>query len=288
MIASAGTATVEYLCTVLNSNFAIAFIGALAGAYAGAVAAHRSIVKSQSRNEVLTEIRSVNAAIIVSLSICNTMLGLKSQIVQPLIDRFSKDRATFREALERLRAGQRPDAPIHCQMDFTAFTAPLLPIAALKELIYQRISAHGKPLNLVSQIDGAAAGLLEAVARRERIAEEFKRNPPPKEQLPFFYYGERLDSDQTHGEYADTLEVIRSYTNDVIWFSVHLCDELVKYGRTREQQFTKRFGKGAPKVNAPDFKQPRESGLIPPDQEYSSWLKWIVERKLETPNDGNA
>jgi hypothetical protein len=283
-ITTAGTTALEYLVTVVNSNFAVAFIGALAGAYAGGVAAHRSIVKTQEKNELLTEMRSVNAAIIVSLSICNTLLGLKSQIVKPLFDRFSADRSGFKAALEQLRSGQRPDAPIHCQMDFTAFTVPLLPIDALKDLIYRRISAHGKPLNLVSQIEGAEAGLRAAVARRELIADEFKRKPPPKEQLPFFYYGERLDSGQTYGEYADVLEVIRSYTNDAIWFSAHLCDELVKYGRAREKQFDKRFGNGSPKINEPDFKQPRETGLIPPDAEYSSWLQWIVERKLDAPD----
>lgn len=287
-ITTAGRALIEFLYTVLNSSFAIAFIGAVAGAYAGAVAAHRSIVKAQEKNEMLKEIRSVNAAIVVSLSICNTLLGLKAQIIQPLFDRFSRDRNAFRAALEERRNGQGGSTPFHVQMDFTSFTVPLLPMDALKELIYQRVSAHGKPLSLVGQIEAAAAGLLSAVDRRDQIAESFKRNPPKNNELPFAYFGEPLGSGQTHREYADVLEVLRSYTNDVIWFSSHLCDELVKYGRSRSKQFAERFGKGSPGISEPDFKEPRENGLIPSDNEYSSWLKWISERNLNASSVGKA
>ena len=60
--------TWENATTFFNSAFVISLIGALAGAYAGATAAQRIAERTKERDQLLTQIRSTNAAIMVALA----------------------------------------------------------------------------------------------------------------------------------------------------------------------------------------------------------------------------
>ncbi len=270
----------DYASGLLGSTLIISFASALAGAYAGAAAAQRQIERSRNREELLKELRSTNAAVMVSFTICNTALGVKKQLVLPLYERFIQDRAAFLAFLEQRRTGQRQgNAPFVFTADLHEFQAPVLPTETLKHLVFDRISAFGKPLGLVSLVENAAIGLGAAVAKRSRLIERFAEHRPPESEWPWHYFGERLQSGHTHKEYADLVEVMHSYTNDVIFFSAQLCGELVEHGKAVRTGFNKRFGKGAPHVSEPDFSGPRKTGLFPPESDYSSWLNWVAERK---------
>lgn len=269
----------EYLGKFLNSSFTIALIGALAGAYAGATAAQKVIERSRGREELLKELRNTNAAIMVSATICNTILGIKSQIVKPLYEKFVQDRSAFQALLTQSQTGQN-QGPIRATFaaDLQSFAAPILPTETLKHLVFDGISAYGRSLSLVSMVENAAAGLTTAVAKRDRLIDGFTQLRLPPDVMAFHYFGEQAPTGDTHREYADVVEVIHSYTNDLIFFSSQLCSELTLHGQNKRRQFEKQFGKRAPHITEVDFTGPRNSGLFPPDSDYSSWSKWVTER----------
>jgi hypothetical protein len=225
----------------------------------------------------------------VSFTICNTGLSLKKQLVKPLYDRFVQDRAAFVAFIEQRRTGQRQgNAPFSFTADLQGFQAPVLPTETLKQLVFDRINAFGRPLSLVSLVENAAVGLCGAIESRQRLIERFIENKPPENEWAWHYFGERLPTGHTHKEYADLVDVLYSYLNDLIFFSAQLCADLVEHGRMVRTHFEKHFGKGAPEVNEPDFSGPRSAGLFPPDSDYSSWLAWIVERKSNHQRGGDA
>ncbi|MBI3042750.1 MAG: hypothetical protein HYY78_07985 [Betaproteobacteria bacterium] len=280
VILSAGSVGLAYIGKFLNSAFALSFVGALAGAAAGALAAQRVIERSRARDDLLKEIRNTNAAMMVSFTICNTALGLKKQLVGPMHERFLEARKKFLAFREHRQAGQsQGNAPFHFEADLQGFMAPILPIETLKLLVFDRISAYGKALNLVSLVENAGIGLANAIDQRDRLIAEFKGSALPPDAFALRYFGEKLASGHTHREYADLVDVIHSYTNDLIYFSGKLCAELATHGQAKGALFSEQFGKDAPTVSAPDFSGPKESGLFPPDSDYSSWLNWIVEKR---------
>lgn len=282
-IASFWPTFAEYADKMLNSNFTVSLVGALAGAYAGAIAAQRIVEHSKAREEALQEMRNVNAAIMAAFTICNTTLGLKKQLVGPMFTRFVTAKKEFLSFVEQRSTGQRQgNTPYTLEADFQTFMIPALPIDTLKSLIFDKVNAHGRTLALISLIDNAAAGLRQTSANRDDLIAMFKANPPPPDVLPFLYFGEKLPSGDSHREYADIVEVVHSYTDDLIFFSADLCDELVKYGRALRDAFLKRFRKGAPNIIVPDFEGPRRAGLFPKDENYSSWRNWIVEKPAVT------
>lgn len=283
LIAAAST-LLTYADKFFNSAFALSFIGALAGAGAGALTAQHVIEKTRARDEMLREIRATNAAIMVAFTICNTALGLKKQLVAPMYDKFQASRIKFLNFLEQRRTGQRQgNAPFVVEADFQRFMAPILPSEALRSLVFDRVNVHGKPLSLVSQVENAGVGLSRAIAERDQLIGNFKTIQSDDASWPFSYFGiEQPSGGSTHREYADIVEVIHSYTNDLIYFSAQLCTYLENHGQVKSEQFNAKFRKEAPVISKPDFSGPRESGLFPADEDYSSWKNWVVEKTTST------
>ena len=140
----------------------------------------------------------------------------------------------------------------------------------LKTLVFDRVNAFGRPLALVAQIENASSGLAAAISKRARLNESFNDTSLEPASLVFMYFGEKLPSGHTHREYADVVEIIHSYTNDLIFFSGLLATDLAAHGKARGAAFAKKFGKGAPAFESPDFSGPKRSGLYPPDSDYGA------------------
>ena len=245
------------------------------------MAAQRVIEKSKLREESLKEIRNTHSAVMVSFSICNTALMLKKQLVQPMFDRFSEAHTGFIKYREKRSSGQRQGSgPYHFQLDMQEYMAPALATETLKSLVFDKVNAFGRPLMLVAQIENASNGLTGSIAKRARLIEDFKATPREPEVLAFQYFGEQMSSGHTHREYADIVEVIYDYTNDLIFFSGLLASDLASHGKSRGEAFLRKFGKGAPVVESPDFSGPKKSGLYPPDSDYSALLNWVVDKAV--------
>lgn len=252
-------------------TFLVPVASALSGAYFGAWAAQRNARKSKSRDDALKELRGINAAIIVSFTICNNALGLMSQLVRPMCDRFERDKKKFQESLT---AGQPPP---HLELDFVLFSVPPFQVDRLQELLFQEVTSAGESLGLVPQIEDAIDGLRKAVDRRAQIAASFRQIHDPFVRL-CFYFGQRLANGETNRELCDLMDVIQEYANDVIWFSQRLCGRLEQYGYARRDTWVKEHGSKFPGINSVDFSSVRSKGLIPPDERYSSFLKWYVQK----------
>src|SRR4051812_31708586 len=158
---------------VLNSAFSIAFIGGLTGAFAGAWGAQRIAEKSKRREDLLKELRNTNAATMTAFSTCNAALVLKKQHVLPMYEQFQKDKKAVQDFLKKRATGQiQGNAPIHFTADLRTFPPLDVPIDTLKELVFHRISAYGRPLALASVLDQSIIGLRNAIQQRDRIVQK--------------------------------------------------------------------------------------------------------------------
>lgn len=262
----------------LNSNFSTALLGSLAGACAGAVAAQKIAERSKQREELLKELRNVNAAIMVAFSACNTALRLKKQHIQPIFEKFVQDKKALQEFRSKKPHGT---ATFELVVDLRVFEAPLIPTDTLKDLVFNRISAYGRPLSLVSILDESVLGIRAAITKRAKMVERFQDGSISKAELPKFYFGLPLPSGDTNQEYPDLVEAIHSYIDDIAFFSALLSSDLVAHGNQIHKAFTKRFGKGAPNISTADFSRPREIGLLPPDSQYQDWINGFSMRTAE-------
>jgi hypothetical protein len=275
-LSSAATASWQFL----NSNIAVAVVGGFAGAIGGALGAQRIVERSQKREAGLKELRYTNAAIMVAHTICNAALALKKQHVQPMREDFIKLRADLDAFKARRDAKQiAPDVEFHLQMDMRTYPAPIVPIETLKHVVFQELSVVGRPLALVSVIEQSLIGLSSAIAKRDQLIQRFASGEIPENKHAHYYFGLPLQGGHINQEYPDLVEAIYSYVDDLAFFSHQLCSDLMKHGaKVREALTTKKLSKQVPQVSEADFSGPLKSGLIPPDSQYSDWVKAFVER----------
>ncbi len=263
----------------LNSNFSIAFVGGLTGAFGGALGAQRIVERTRQREEWLRELRNTNAATMVAFSICNAALATKKQHAEPLRSGFNKARDDLLKFQAERASGQtQGNTEYHVQLDLKIFPAPVVPIETLKDLVFQKLSAVGRPLALVSVLEQSLAGVRDAVAKREGLVQRFATGGIPEHLTAHFYFGLKLPNGHVSQEHADLVEGIYSYVDDIAFFSALLSDDLIRHGEKLHTAFLKRFGKDAPKVSKVDFSGPRKSGLMPPDSQYNDWLRAFVEQ----------
>lgn len=158
----------------LNSNFT----AALAGALGGALAAQRIGDRAKQREALLQEIRSTNAAIMVTFTICNAGLSLKKQFVKEIYETYTTKKEELKEFQRRVAAGQQhPNLPFEFQADFRTLQMPVVPADVLRTQVYESISASGRPLALVAALVGAIASLADTIQKRNTLILEKSVNP---------------------------------------------------------------------------------------------------------------
>jgi hypothetical protein len=267
---------------VLNSAFTTSLVGALAGAYAGARAAQIITERSKERDALVSQIKSTNAATMVCFSAFNAGVALKKQHVQSMHDAFEAAKKQLQEFKSQRASGQRQGNTEYVFLaDMRTFQSPSAPIETLKDLVFNKISAYGRPLALVSVLEQSFAGLREAIAKCDALIQRFSNASIPKELFHCYYFGSRLPSGDTNQEFPDLVAAIHSYVDDIVFFGSLLCADLIAHGHRVHEAFTKKFGTGAPKVSTIDFTGPRESKLIPPNEQYKGWLNAFTTEEAQ-------
>lgn len=261
----------QNISAFLNSNFT----AALAGAFAGAMAAQRIGDRAKQRDILLREIRSTNAAIIVSFTVCNAGLGLKKQFVKEIYETYMAKKADLEEFHRRRSAGQvAANQPFEFQADFRTLQMPQVPIDILRTQVYENISATGRPLALVGALSGAADSLADTIQKRNALIQQFlPLGAAGEAQLPAFYFGLPYGHGHLSTEFSDTVESLYTLTDDVIFFSELLGKDLMEHGNGILNQYRKIAKVKKEKISELDFAEPRSEGLMPDAKNYTDWLR---------------
>lgn len=268
----------DYLWSFLNANFTIAFVGGLTGAIGGALGAQYISERMKRREEKIREIRSTNAAIMTCFSICNAVLMIKRQHVEPMRSEFARQKSELDTFKRERTASAGPNEQTYAlTADFRVFPAPIVPIDTLKTLVFERISAYGRPLALVSVLEQTLTGLAQAIAYRSQIIQRFQSSTIPRELFAHHYFGLRQASGETNQEYPDVVDAISSYTDDAVFFGVLLCQDLIKHGDAVRNAIAKPDDISVPRISRSDFSGPKERGLLPSDENYADWLTGFQE-----------
>jgi hypothetical protein len=206
------------------------------------------------------------------------LLSCLSISVEPMRVEFEKQKAELVIFKRRRAAAEIPNDQMHeFTADMRTFPAPVVPIGTLKTLVFERISAYGRPLALVSILEQSLTGLAEAIEHRGRLIQRFQSGSIPKDKFAHHYFGLQQASGETNQEYSDTVSAIASYIDDVAFFSSLLCSDLIKHGEKVRATIVKPSDMNVPRVTKADFSGPKAKGLIPPDENYADWLKGFQE-----------
>jgi hypothetical protein len=259
-----------------NSGFFTAIVASFAAAFAGARAAQLIAEKRRNRDELLKEIRVTNAATMVAFGICNTLLSAKQQHIKPIKTHFDQQRASTRQAIAKQQSGQAGMVEFHA--DFRTLPILTLPLSILQSQVFEKLSLHGRPIALLTTLIQSVDGLNTAIEKRNQLVEFYKASSLPPNRLLALYFGFPFNGGQVNQEYPDSIGAIYAQTDDGIFFSVQLCNELSQHGDDLSALFTKQFGRGSPRITKPDFSKAKDADLMPSDGNYADWFSMFVKR----------
>ncbi len=259
----------EILRDFSNSAFASAFLSALAGAALGVWGAQRLAERGVRARELLESLRQANAMVILATTIANQAFSLKKQHISALSIRYFKDREAALEHRAKILNGESP-APILFQAQMAKITPVTVPLDALKNLVYSAQLIPGRSLALVAIIEQSVNDLIHTINIRSELIDNFRSTSVPEHILVQDYYG-IAGSNGTNSMYHDSMVAITQYTDDLGFFASELAEEMQVHASAVRKTLLK-FRKDVPKAASVDFSLAREYDLIPPRENYESWL----------------
>ena len=271
----------ENIESFANSSFTTS----LSGAFGGAIAAQRIAEKGRFREELVKEFQYTNSAIALATSAACVSLALKKQHVNKLKISYDADQEKFKAHKEKIVSGLVPrNTPLEIMPNLLFLQGISPPIATIQEIILSRLSAGGRTIASVTALADSVENLNGALSKRNELLTGFKNNQLPEgatfeDMYLGLYYQER----HINQEYGSSIKAISLYTDDIIFFSVKLCEDLQYHSTTLIKRYKSKLRGAPPKTSTVDFEKPRQDGLIPKDEDYVEWLSGFVSIQEPIP-----
>jgi hypothetical protein len=178
------------------------------------------------------------------------------------------------------------DTPSTLFFDLQALALPPfeLPIATLGHQVFEKLSLDNRrPLMIITSLNETAHGLSTSVEKRNRlIASYLTARISPDDLLPLYFGIPQGSTHVVNQEYPALIDAIYRQTDDGIFYSKLLCEDLSAHNRGLARRFKHRFGKDAPgTMDKPDFTTPESEGLFPDDADYADWFSLFRKAKTD-------
>lgn len=277
------------LLEVLNSSFSTSLVGSLAGAFGGAYAAQKIADRAKFKDQILSELRHLNAAVAISFGVTNTALMAKGQHILPLFDEHAAEIQRYR-AMEQTGVGAGINTAVY-ELRMNLVTIPRLSIAidSLKNLVLSYVHVSSKAINLLTSLEDYLNQLNNAIDYRYKLIQDIREGRLPKGARPeHIYLGIPFGNGHSSAEYGATLDAMRQYVDNVIFYSATLAQELSDRGKVLQKEYRRRFRDPAPDVSGIDLSIAKKRGLWPSEEKYADWLSAFQAAEKKPPSNHKA
>ncbi len=255
----------------------IALLTAFSGAFAGACGAYWIVNRVEGGKQTLTEIRNVNAAIMLVASVFETHFVQKKQHFHELKTSYDQIKKAALEARSQAAADERlPGHLFTFSMDFRSFNPVPAPFEHINALIFSQMSVSARVITLTTTLERTHNALNTLVEQRNAFIDDFKKNRDNinHDERSALYFGFPNVAGHTDETYRDMIDGIYGLCDDCIAFSMLLADELTAYGK----QLADRYGRKAPVIWKMDISEAQGTGLLPDLTQYADYLSIPAEK----------
>lgn len=250
------------------SNLGGAAIGALFGAWFGAQAAQRIAERNKLRDETLKAISDVNTAILLAVSVCNSLLALKKQHTKALFEEYSRTRT---DLIEKVKRGAEITT---AKMEMNTLPSLHLPMDELEAHVF-RSGVGSRGLAAALNLRSSMSELTTYNSERNTLIQEFK-TMGSSSKLIAAYFAFKQPNGETDRRYFDLVDAINMKANEGIFFSHQLYEDLVLRAKAIKLSASRKLRNGLPGIREANFAEPLAAGLIPSKEEYADWLRGFV------------
>lgn len=260
---------------LLNEPFALNLIGVAVAAFAGTYGAQWIIKRNKEVDDDIAEVRQINVATAVLFEFCTAYLNLKRQHVQNLCSVYHRDRKAFFEFQNRLEeTGEIPPQPFEYVANLTTLDPMANQLDLLKENMFRGVVVSARALAATNTLIRSSVSLNSSIERRNSLILAFK-----SEHLALFpelkvkcFFGYPISETHVDRQYYDTIVGIGADTDNCIFYSKLIIEDLVE----RAEELKEKLGKKAPKIGRPNFSKADEEGLMPDPEKFKDWVNSFI------------
>ncbi len=244
-----------------------ALISAGFGAGVGAWMAARISRNAKQRDELLTELRSIDVATTLCSSVIDVAGSLKKQYVAALLEKYNSDLERF----ELYKVDKKPEVPFKLNIDHMKLQAVTPPIIELQALVVKDMSISPNGVRSMTALADAVVNLNGMIEVYNTILENFRNGGLPAGFTRESYYLGLPVRGVVNNEYGSAVRGMANYTNDVLFFACKLSDCLTTQGVKVRDRFKDLSGEKRLIRRLDTFSD--TASLIPPDSDYEGWMR---------------
>jgi hypothetical protein len=252
---------------VFNSNF----WAALAGAFAGAVAASRFAARQEMRDDLERKVNEINAAISIAYSACEAYITHKEGLIDRLANAYRSEMTTYNESKPAQQTGARD-----ISLSLMESTVLVVQCSALQELVF-KIPSAAVIIRLVSILAHRNSVLNSCMSQRNELIRTM--NLMDQSDRLALYFGLARKDGFVDKTYPYLINALSELSSDCIFFSWLICELLASEGlKIRDDK------NWLPSVVPVSFEESIAAGLIPNPHSYSGWHNLAPRwQELATP-----
>jgi hypothetical protein len=241
--------------TVAYSLFGT-LITAAFGAFAGAFLASRNRYKS----ELIAELNSIKATLLLCFTMCNSFISQKKMIL-PLCHMYQEHRRLYGQTLSVFQAELQTITPVK------------LPNELLERQIFEKIRIQHRGLAAAVYLLGVTDALEKSITYRNDLIAEFKATEfPSHKEKGEMYFGLRNADGVIDERFQSNLAALARQIDDCIFFSRLFADDLLTYGNNLIRRHRWRYRLGIGESTAVDWSEVEKGGVMPAREDYAGWL----------------
>ena len=239
--------------SVFNSNF----WAALAGAFAGAVAASKFAVRQERRDDLVRTTNETNAAISISYSACEAYLAHKVRLIDPLTRTYQNDVAAYNQP----QSSEHVDS--HITLNRIELNVGVVQCGALQELIF-KIPSSTDIIRLVAILAHTNSIFNGDLTHRNDLIQAMRLTD--EDNRIALYFGVAKKDGFADKTYPHLVNSLSESSTECVFFSWLICELLYAEGlkMRKDRQWL-------PAIVPINFQEPVLDGLIPSPGKYPAW-----------------
>jgi hypothetical protein len=244
---------------------------ALVTAGAGVVFGAWLTSRAQTKRAIVAELHALRAAQALCFSVANKALAIKRQHIRPM-----------KEALDAAIAAHavfaaNPIGPLAIQLDLKTLSQTNFPTTALEKILFDKCFLGGEGVATTVAVSDAADDLKLSIDFRNDLIAEFRKNPPANHQQRLEVYLGLPANGAMDERFKNNVHALFAQANDCIFFARRLGDLILKSENTLRRPNAWKYRLPGTKLKPANWSVAERAGLIPPDADYSDWLKGFVK-----------
>jgi hypothetical protein len=219
--------------------------------------------RAQAKRRLIDELKAVRAARALCFSISNKAMTLKGQQMRPMKQRYDEAVTAFQKHHTGL---------LLLSLDLQEISQLKFPGDVLERIVFEKCAIGEKALAAVVSLSGSIDDLRNAIDFRNGLISEFRKKRSMMSDLERMQlYVGAPQAEQVDNRFAHNMAAMSSQTDDCIFFSMTLSDELLSYSNVLRSR-NKMFRSGMSKLLPIDWSIAQQADLIPAESEYAGWL----------------